>query len=111
MRGNCGPRSILARSRSAVAITSGLLPSAPGACATIGDSVHDLDSGRAAGMRVVGVLTGIASREDLAPHADVVLPGLSPLEESHYDVAFPQLSWRNHARASQPIFDKPADQP
>ena len=44
-------------------------------------------------------------------HADVILPGLSPLEDFHYDVAFPQLSWRNHARASQPIFDKPADQP
>ncbi len=36
-------------------------------------------------------------------HADVVLPGLSPLEEFHYDVAFPQLSWRNHARASAPV--------
>ncbi|MDT8991048.1 molybdopterin-dependent oxidoreductase [Curvibacter sp. APW13] len=44
-------------------------------------------------------------------HADVILPGLSPLEDFHYDVAFPQLSWRNHARASLPIFDKPADQP
>ncbi|TXH90208.1 MAG: molybdopterin oxidoreductase family protein [Rhodoferax sp.] len=44
-------------------------------------------------------------------HADVILPGLSPLEDFHYDVAFPQLSWRNHARASQAIFDKPADQP
>lgn len=51
----------------------------PGACAMIGDSVHDLDSGRAAGMRVVGVLTGIASREDLAPHADVVLPDIGAL--------------------------------
>lgn len=44
-------------------------------------------------------------------HADVILPGLSPLEDFHYDVAFPQLSWRNHARASQAIFDKPANQP
>ncbi|MFY8044424.1 MAG: molybdopterin-dependent oxidoreductase, partial [Rhodoferax sp.] len=33
-------------------------------------------------------------------HADVILPGLSPLEDLHYDVAFPQLSWRNHARYS-----------
>lgn len=41
-------------------------------------------------------------------HADVVLPGLSPLEEFHYDVAFPQLSWRNHARASAPVFAPPA---
>ncbi|WP_395702325.1 molybdopterin-dependent oxidoreductase, partial [Aquabacterium sp.] len=30
-------------------------------------------------------------------HADVILPGLSPLEEGHYDIAFPQLSWRNQA--------------
>jgi anaerobic selenocysteine-containing dehydrogenase len=44
-------------------------------------------------------------------HADVILPGLSPLEDFHFDVAFPQLSWRNHARASQAIFDKPAQQP
>ncbi|WKB52443.1 molybdopterin-dependent oxidoreductase [Eleftheria terrae] len=44
-------------------------------------------------------------------HADVILPGLSPLEEAHYDVAFPQLSWRNHARYSQPVFDPPAGQP
>jgi anaerobic selenocysteine-containing dehydrogenase len=37
-------------------------------------------------------------------HADVILPGLSPLEDSHYDVAFPQLSFRNHARYSGPVF-------
>ncbi len=30
-------------------------------------------------MRVVGVLTGIASHEDLAPHADVVLPDIGAL--------------------------------
>lgn len=44
-------------------------------------------------------------------HADVILPGLSPLEDFHYDVAFPQLSWRNHARYSPPVFTPPADQP
>jgi anaerobic selenocysteine-containing dehydrogenase len=38
-------------------------------------------------------------------HADVILPGQSPLEHSHYDVAFPQLSWRNHARFSEPVFE------
>jgi anaerobic selenocysteine-containing dehydrogenase len=37
-------------------------------------------------------------------HADVILPGLSPLEDMHYDVAFPQLSWRNTARVSLPVF-------
>lgn len=41
-------------------------------------------------------------------YADVILPGLSPLEDLHYDVAFPQLSWRNHARFSPPIFETSA---
>ncbi len=49
------------------------------ACAMIGDSTHDLDSGRAAGMATVAVLTGLATRADLAPHADVVLNDISGL--------------------------------
>ena len=44
-------------------------------------------------------------------HADVILPGTSPLEDSHYDVAFSQLSYRNHARYSSPIFPQPEDRP
>jgi anaerobic selenocysteine-containing dehydrogenase len=44
-------------------------------------------------------------------HADVILPGLSPLEDMHYDVAFPQFSWRNHARYSSPVFAAPPGQP
>ncbi|MEK8048210.1 molybdopterin-dependent oxidoreductase [Ideonella margarita] len=36
-------------------------------------------------------------------HADVILPGSSPLEDGHYDVAFPALSHRNHARYSPPV--------
>ncbi len=44
-------------------------------------------------------------------HADVILPGLSPLQDMHYDVAFPQLSWRNHARYSPPVFPVAASQP
>jgi anaerobic selenocysteine-containing dehydrogenase len=44
-------------------------------------------------------------------HADVILPGLSSLEESHYDVALPQLAWRNAARYSAPVFAPPADRP
>jgi phosphoglycolate phosphatase len=51
----------------------------PDECAMIGDSNHDLISGRAAGMRAVGVLTGLASREDLAPHADAILPDIGGL--------------------------------
>ncbi|HEY5923187.1 MAG TPA: molybdopterin-dependent oxidoreductase [Kofleriaceae bacterium] len=44
-------------------------------------------------------------------HADVILPGLSPLEESHYDVALPQLAYRNAARYSPPVIEPPADRP
>ena len=44
-------------------------------------------------------------------HADVILPGWSALEDSHYDVAFPQLSHRNHARYSGPVFPPPAGHP
>jgi anaerobic selenocysteine-containing dehydrogenase len=36
-------------------------------------------------------------------HADVILPGLSTFEEPHFDVSFPQLSCRNHARYSRPV--------
>jgi anaerobic selenocysteine-containing dehydrogenase len=42
--------------------------------------------------------------------ADVILPGLSPLEEAHYDVAFPQFSYRNQARFSPPVFTAPSTQ-
>lgn len=51
----------------------------PARVAMIGDSRHDLEAGRAAGMRTVAVLTGIAVAADLAPHADVVLPDIGAL--------------------------------
>jgi anaerobic selenocysteine-containing dehydrogenase len=44
-------------------------------------------------------------------HADVILPGLSPLEESHYDVAFPQLAYRNAVRYSAPVLAPPPGHP
>jgi anaerobic selenocysteine-containing dehydrogenase len=44
-------------------------------------------------------------------HADVILPGLSPLEQSHYDIVFPQLSVRNWARYSPPVFEPPPGAP
>ncbi len=44
-------------------------------------------------------------------HADVILPGLSPLEEAHYDVTFTQFSHRNHARFSPPVLARAPDQP
>ena len=47
--------------------------------AMVGDSRHDLDAGRAAGMHTLAVLTGIATAEDLAPHADAVLPDIAAI--------------------------------
>ena len=38
-------------------------------------------------------------------HADVILPGTSPLRRSHYDFAFYQLSVRNVANYSPPLFE------
>lgn len=47
--------------------------------AMVGDSRHDLIAGRAAGMRTVAVLTGIAEAPELAPLADAVLPDIGHL--------------------------------
>lgn len=54
---------------------------APGEVVMVGDSTHDLVAGRAAGMLTVGVLTGLAPADVLAPHADVVLPDIGHLPE------------------------------
>jgi anaerobic selenocysteine-containing dehydrogenase len=43
-------------------------------------------------------------------HADVILPALSALEESHYDVTFAQLSARNQARYSEAVLPKAVGQ-
>ncbi len=40
-------------------------------------------------------------------HADVILPGLSPLEDAHFDVALPQFAYRNHVRYSSPALPGP----
>lgn len=53
----------------------------PARVAMVGDSRHDLEAGRAAGMRVVAVLTGVAKREDLEPHADVVLADIGAIPD------------------------------
>lgn len=50
-------------------------------CAMIGDSLHDLRAARAAGMTAIGVLTGMATREDLAPWADTVLTSIAELPD------------------------------
>ncbi len=41
-------------------------------------------------------------------HADVILPGPSPLEDVHYDVFFAQFGHRNFARFSPPLLPLPA---
>ncbi len=51
----------------------------PSRTAMVGDSLHDLDAARAAGMKAVAVLTGIATRDELAAHADVVLADIAGL--------------------------------
>lgn len=51
----------------------------PKDCAMIGDSLHDIHAGKAAGFTTVGVLTGPARREALEPHADVVLNSIAEL--------------------------------
>ena len=54
---------------------------APEAVAMIGDSLHDLEAGHAAGMVTVGVLTGPATRAELAPVAEVILDDIGALPD------------------------------
>ncbi len=68
-----GPGQLLA-----FATVTGLSPEA---CVMVGDSNHDLLAGRAANMRTVAVLTGVATAADLAPLADVVLPDIGALPD------------------------------
>lgn len=51
----------------------------PAAVLMVGDSRHDLTAGRAAGMRTIGVLTGLSSAEDLADLATAVLDHIGHL--------------------------------
>ena len=51
----------------------------PARIVMVGDSTHDLEAGRAAGMQTVAVLTGVAKAPELAPMADMVLPDISHL--------------------------------
>ena len=46
----------------------------------VGDSLHDLMAGAAAGATPVAVLTGVATYDELAPYAEVVLPDIGALE-------------------------------
>ncbi|MEO0357550.1 MAG: HAD family hydrolase [Pseudomonadota bacterium] len=49
--------------------------------AMVGDSLHDLHAGRAADMQTIAVLTGLATRKDLAGHADCVLDSVSDIPD------------------------------
>jgi phosphoglycolate phosphatase len=53
----------------------------PARVVMVGDSLHDLVAGRAAGMRTVAVLTGVARHADLVGHADSVLPDIGGLSD------------------------------
>lgn len=59
----------------------------PSRVAMVGDSLHDLKAGKAAGFLRVGVLTGMATEEDLRVHADVVLPNIGHLPAWLYQLA------------------------
>ena len=63
--------------QNAFCTTHGL---APAEVAMVGDSLHDMASGRDAGMVTVGVLTGTTSRAELEAVADVVLTDIGGLE-------------------------------
>ncbi len=52
---------------------------APDRIAMVGDSLHDLHAGRAAGMFTIGVETGPATAAELAAHADLVLPSIADI--------------------------------
>lgn len=49
---------------------------APDTVVMVGDSLHDLRAGHAAGMRTLAVLTGMALASDLAPFALAVFPDI-----------------------------------
>jgi phosphoglycolate phosphatase len=54
----------------------------PSSCAMIGDSIHDLEMGRRAGFGLrIGVLTGPSRRDDLEPHADMVIDSILDLNK------------------------------
>lgn len=67
------------------------------------------------GARLSRALEGLDFMISLDPyinettrHAHLILPPPSPLEDWHYDQVFAQLSWRNHARWSGPVFTREA---
>ena len=54
----------------------------PDRIAMVGDSRHDLETGASGGAALrVGVLTGPATRQDLAPYASHILPSIADLPD------------------------------
>jgi anaerobic selenocysteine-containing dehydrogenase len=49
--------------------------------------------------------------DETSRHAHVILPAFSSLAEPHFDVAFPQLAWRNMARYSPAAIARPHGHP
>lgn len=72
-RSKPAPDMVLAFAREA-----GLMPAD---IAVIGDNAHDMEMARAAGALAIGVTSGNSSADDLAPLADVILPGVVALPE------------------------------
>ncbi len=48
----------------------------------VGDSIHDMEAGKAAGVKTCAVETGPAKREELLPHADIVLSSITDLPKA-----------------------------
>jgi len=51
----------------------------PARAIMVGDSIADMQMGRAAGAFCLGVLSGVSSTEILQPHADLILPSIAHL--------------------------------
>jgi len=58
----------------------------------VGDSLHDMVAGRAAGMRNIAVLTGVATRPQLDPFAYSVIPSIAALPKLLSDMAVEQAA-------------------
>lgn len=48
----------------------------------VGDSTHDMQAGKAAGVKTCAVETGLATRKQLEPHADMVLSSVAQLQKA-----------------------------
>ncbi len=83
----------------------------PSATAVVGDAPADLEMGRSAGAGlVVGVLSGIGTRPELEPLADVVVPSIAVLEAELAARPRPSRSGRAAARrppAGRPVVRRP----